>query len=536
MGKPVEQPSVVALLEDAAHLLRRAPLETLLCHWIGSVPFAAMLLALWVQVTHPPMSDLACAAESLAAALLLIWMNCWRSVFAGRLYRQLRGATEPRRSRGRIWRLVANQALLAATKPLALPVSLAAIFPFAATIAFYRSASALADSEDLDSLDLIRKARRLSQGDQFQGWILEALLILLGLITLLNVAVAFIILPQLIRMLTGLESAFTRSGPNFFLNRLFLLFVLAATWLLFDPFVQAVHCLRCFRAESVETGEDLRAGLRRIRSAAAAAVLVLIAMAPSIARASDSVAPGDLERAVRQQMQSPEYNWRIPPPESAASKTPWIITATDRAIKAVRAALKWAGNMIDRLLRSIFGRLDLSPMPVGGQAPASVLHWSIRLLIVLAAALVGFVIWRALRVRRNKPVKDRRPAAIAVQLDDEGVTADRLPESEWLEMAERCLAEGNLRLALRAFYLANLAWLGRQQYLTINAGKTNREFEVELRRKARRSPEARELFSANVRAFERAWYGLHDVFEQDTHDFRQRAEQMKILLAVEVAA
>ena len=267
MGKPVEQPSVVAFLEDAAHLLRRAPLETLLCHWIGSVPLAAMLLALWTQATHPPMSDLACAAESLAAALLLIWMNCWRSVFAGRLYRQLRGATEPQRSLRRTCRLVANQALLAATKPLALPVSLAAVFPFAATVAFYRSASALADCEDLDSLELIKKARRLSQGDQFQGWILQALLILLGLITLLNLAVTFIILPQLLRMLTGLESAFTRSGPNFFLNRLFLLFVLAATWLLFDPFVQAVHCLRCFRAESVETGEDLRAGLRRIRSA-----------------------------------------------------------------------------------------------------------------------------------------------------------------------------------------------------------------------------------------------------------------------------
>jgi hypothetical protein len=103
-------------------------------------------------------------------------------------------------------------------------------------------------------------------------------------------------------------------------------------------------------------------------------------------------------------------------------------------------------------------------------------------------------------------------------------------------MAERCLAEGNPRLALRAFYLANLAWLARQQYLTINVGKTNREFEVELRRKARQSPEARELFSANVRAFERAWYGLHDVFEEDTHDFRQRAEQMKTLLAVEAAA
>ena len=535
MGKPVDQPSVVTLLEDAAQLLRRAPLETLLCHWIGSVPLAATLLVLWTQVTHPPVNDAACAAESLLAALLWIWMNCWRSVFAGRLHRQLSGAAETRWNPARVWRLVANQAAMAATKPLALPLSLAAIFPFAGTVAFYRNASVLADGSGLDPLAAIAKARRVSRGDQFQGWILQALLILLGLITFLNVAVTFIILPQLIRMLTGQESAFTRSGPNFFLNRLFLLFVFAATWLLFDPFVQAVYCLRCFRAESVETGEDLRAGLRRVRQAAAAVLLSLVWL-PTPARANESVAPNDLERAVRQEMRSPEYNWRIPPPESAASKTPWIVTATDRAIKAVQAALKWAGRMIDRLLRWIFGGLGLSPMPVGGQAPASALHWSIRLLIAMAAALVGLVLWRALRVRPKKPGKQALPAAVAVRLDDEGLTADRLPESEWLEMAERCLAEGNLRLALRAFYLANLAWLGRQQFLTIDAGRTNREFEMELRRKARRSPEARDLFSANVRAFERSWYGLHDVLEEDAREFRRRAEEMKTLLDVEVAA
>lgn len=536
MGKPVEQPSVVALLEDATHLLRRAPLETLLCHWIGSVPFAVMLLVLWTQVTHPPMNDAACAAESLLAALLLIWMNCWRSVFAGRLHRQLSGAAESRWDKARVWRLLANQAVMAATKPLVLPLSLAAIFPFAGTVAFYRNASVLADSSGLDPLASIAKARRLSRGDQFQGWILQALFILLGLITFLNVAVTFIVLPQLIRMLTGQESAFTRSGPNFFLNRLFLLFIVLATWLLFDPFVQAVYCLRCFRAESLETGEDLRAGLRRVRSAVAAVVLLSVAVAPVPARANDSVAPGDLERAVKQQMQSPEYNWRIPPPESAASKTPWIVTATDRAIKAVQAAMKWAGRTIDRFLRWIFGGLGLSPMPAGGQAPASALHWSIRLLIVMAAGLIALVLWRALRVRRKKPVQQALPAAVAVRLDDEGLTADRLPESEWLEMAERCLAEGNLRLALRAFYLANLAWLGRRQFLTIDAGKTNREFELELRRKARHQPQVRDLFSANVHAFERAWYGLHDVAEEDAREFRRRAEEMKMLLNVEVAA
>jgi hypothetical protein len=150
-------------------------------------------------------------------------------------------------------------------------------------------------------------------------------------------------------------------------------------------------------------------------------------------------------------------------------------------------------------------------------------------------ALAGWMVWRARRLGR-KPGSAAPPSTVPVRLDDEGLTADRLPEAGWLEMAERCLADGNPRLALRAFYLANLAWLGRQELLTIDPGNSNHEFEVELRRRARHSPEARELFSANVRAFERAWYGLHEVFEADAREFRQRGEEMKARLRVGVSA
>ena len=64
MARPLEQPGPVSLLEEAAHLLRRASLDTLLCHWIGSVPFALALLILWNDLTHPPVPDLACAVKS----------------------------------------------------------------------------------------------------------------------------------------------------------------------------------------------------------------------------------------------------------------------------------------------------------------------------------------------------------------------------------------------------------------------------------------------------------------------------------------
>jgi hypothetical protein len=73
--------------------------------------------------------------------------------------------------------------------------------------------------------------------------------------------------------------------------------------------------------------------------------------------------------------------------------------------------------------------------------------------------------------------------------------------------------------------------LGRSHFLIIHPGKTNREYELELRRKARAFPEARQLFAANVLAFERAWYGQHEVSAEGAAEFQARIESMKQALA-----
>ncbi len=62
---------------------------------------------------------------------------------------------------------------------------------------------------------------------------------------------------------------------------------------------------------------------------------------------------------------------------------------------------------------------------------------------------------RMVRAKRAKEVEDAAADAVtAIRLDAEDLTADRLPEDQWLALAERALSEQNPRLALRAFYLA----------------------------------------------------------------------------------
>jgi len=121
-------------------------------------------------------------------------------------------------------------------------------------------------------------------------------------------------------------------------------------------------------------------------------------------------------------------------------------------------------------------------------------------------------------------------APAIVRLDAEELTADRLPEEKWLELAGECLREQNYRLALRALYLANLAWLGRSEWIVLDAGKTNREYDAELRRRARAHPEARTVFVQNLAVFERTWYGLHAVGAGEIEEYRSRVARMKEIL------
>jgi hypothetical protein len=525
MARPVTGAPVIPLLEEAVHLLRAAPLATLVCHLLGTAPFALALLLFWNDVNNPHTADATVARESVVLALLLVWMNCWRAVFAGRLRRQLTASPDTPWNWRRLWNLIAGQAFLGATKLIVLPLSALTIFGFAWTVAFYRNATALADRPDLDPVHLIVRARHLAGLDRRQSWAVLPIIGFLHLAFTLNLALTLALLPQLVRMLTGYESQFSRSGPFFIFTPLFLWATLAISWMAFDPFTQAVYCLRCFHGESITTGEDIRAGLRML-TAALAILLVLLPL-----HAFAAVPPHDLEQSVRKAMQSSEYDWRLPVPAPAAPQgVPWLVRVTDRVIDSLKSMFHAIGKAIDAVIDWLRKLFESPAVPGGGKLPIAGLHWGMYLLIAFVVFLAGWIAWRRRWFQRARPKPAAAQVLEAVRLDADDLTADHLPEESWLELATRALQEENFRFALRAYYLANLAFLGRRQFLTIHPGKTNREYELELRRKARAFAEARGLFAANIAAFERAWYGLHDVSAEDAAQFQQRIERIKSAL------
>ncbi len=518
----------IDVLESAMQLLRRTPLETLLYHWTGSVPFAIAFLVFWNDVSQFRTTPGACAVDAAVLTLGLAWMSCWRALYAGRLRSQLSGDVYRKPD---FWQLISTQALLGATKPAAVILALGTIVGFVNVTAFYRYAAVLGGrAGEGDVFTVMGNAARLARFGTMRLWLVSLLVRLVTIAAFLNVAILLAILPQLGRMFTGVETEFSRIGQGLVAQPLFWGLVFAVSWLATDPFVQAVYCVLCFRAESTSSGEDLRASLRRLRQAASVAAILLAAFVALPLRAADAVAPAQLHDSIQQAAKAHEYDWRLPAGSAEAAKPSWFVALAEKVVDYIGSGVKAILHLFKKLLDWIFGKLaGIMPASKAGDAPIAALHWSVYVLAVVILLLAGFLVWRIARNRRRKTKPAAAVPLAAVRLDDEDVTPDRLPEDSWIEMAEECLRNGDYRLALRAFYLANLAYLGRRELISINAGKTNREYENELRRRARGAPELRDHFHANLLAFERVWYGLHAADADAVAEFRARNARMKAL-------
>jgi hypothetical protein len=508
-------------VESSVALLREAGFRGLALHWTGSVPFAFALLLFWTTITGRRVSDVACAAAALCMTALLVWMNCWRAAFAIRLRRRLNGdLAHTAAAAANIFR---NQAAAAGWKLVLLPLAAVAMLPLAWTVAFFRG---LAACSDLRPPDALSRARKLAGFEAKANWTGLGILLLLGLAVFVNVAVAMVMLPQLVKALTGYESTFARAGGHFVLNRLFFLAAGTITWLAIDPLVQAFYCVHCFRAESRETGADLRARLRALRAAARTSA-ALVFLAVCAVPAANAVTAPDLDRSIGRTLQAREYDWRLPDDKAAGRRQSWFVAATDRLVEEARRLLRTIGRLLDRLIRWLLARPS-APLPEAAP-PRGGLTRGVGALIALAA--IALVVLLRFGLRRRAAAAGPPPPRAAIDLQDETLTADRLPEDEWCRLAEECLGRGDFRAALRALYLGNLAWLHALELIALHPGKTNREYEREMRRRARTTAGAPPLLTANIDAFERSWYGRHAAAAADVGQFRDRLRRMKELCA-----
>jgi hypothetical protein len=344
-----------------------------------------------------------------------------------------------------------------------------------------------------------------------------------------NVLSAFFVAPMVLKMFFDIDTEASRHVGTL-LNSTSLAAVFAITIMCVDPIFKAVFVLRCFHGESIRSGLDLRVQLRRLqRGAAQVALVVVLALGglqPAIAAEAPPAPPshldaGDLQGSIRQVLQRREYAWRMPVEggDAQARNSPRIQSFFQWIAAKAREMKEW----FERLIKRLFKPEKSSSGSGFGGIP---LEGTAYVLVALALGLIAIGVWRRIRQNRRAALQ-AQPLAATPDLESEDVTADQLPEDGWLELMRRALAEGQERAAIRAAYLASLAHLGHRELLTLARHKSNRDYDRELGRRARSNAELLGAFRENLQAFERVWYGEHEVTTAGFEEFTRNLDVIR---------
>jgi hypothetical protein len=509
-------PGPLDTLEEAFDLLQRASASAWLRYLTGVAPLIVGLLYAWNEFSSARAASENPVAAALMLVVLLVWFYRCRQIFAGHL-RTILGIASTDDASPRIrWTLAAFEG----TKLVAIPVAFLSIIPLAYTTAYYRTLTLFA-GEGRPSREAASKAWKCARMWQRENWFVLAILTLLTLAAFINVAITVVIAPMLVKIFTGYESIFTQRGADILAVQLPI--ILALTWVCIDPLLQAVYTVRAFRIEGLTSGEDLLVRLKRI-----APLIALIAFGASSLSAAPAatVSREELNHSIDRTLQAHDYDWRNPPATDSEKKD-WFLDAVDRAVAYIEKGWKALGDLWSDFLDWI-GRMLRPVMPYADPSQAGKPKAVRPIFYVFAAAVLLIMLtllWK-FRPRKKEPTPIAGSATRAIDLNNEGLLASDLPEDEWMKMADRYASSGDLRLALRALYLGTLALLTHRGFLTIHACKSNRDYERELRRRARDAGLS-QIFGVNVRSFEQSWYGFHEVTAEQIQDFRDNLGRMR---------
>ena len=514
------------LVEDAFHLLRRAPLSTLAVYAAGAVPFLTGLLAFTADMRGSPTADERLGGEALGLAGLFLWLKAWQSAFGRRLRRLAAGEANTRFSARRAAHDLFIAVALQPSGLFAIPAALVVTLPFGWAFAFYQNATVDPGEPGKGLRAAARLAARRARLRPRQNHAALLVLFLLALFVFVDVVATLALLPYLARSLFGLESTFTRSGLAA-INSSFFAVALAIAWACFDPLIKAVYVLRCFEADAIETGDDLKADWRAaFAPEKLLAALLLVALLPAVVVAEPAASgfrfqvsagvsgraldPQELDRAIAHVLERSDYAWRSPRPKAERPKgrLPGFFEAIGNFFEGVYRKARQAWRNLQDWLRRHLGLGDGEERTDAGTG--WIASTNVLLLLALAAFASTIAVLLLRRRRRSGRISTTSlPLPAQPEPADDASAAADFPEDQWRARAAALAAAGEFRQAARALYLGSLAFLADREAITLARFKSNRQYAHELERRLRGRPELPALFADSVLLFERVWYGRH---------------------------
>ena len=540
--------SAILILEEAVHFLRLAPTALLLSYYVGSLPFVLGLLYFWADMSRSGTAADHLAVGSFGVAVLFVWMKFWHAIFGSQIRSILYGAAHRPWSLPRLFSLAACQTLIHATGLFVLPLAALLLVPFGWCYAFYQNTTVQANNDTNDFRDMFKRAWQQAKLWPLQNHIILSILFLFGLVVLFNVSIAIFILPYLLKKFTGVETIFTLSGLHAF-NTTFVASALAISYLCLDPLIKTAYALRCYYGEALTSGADLRTDLNSFRvkeSALLVVIMVMFVISPFQAQGSDQfdLSPAELapisseklDRSIAEVLERREFAWRLPREKQALEKSEksgplvsvlrWVLDTLEKVFKTISGWIQKLDDWLDKIW----------PEPRHEEQTADfdwrpLIRYLLILLFIVPAIVLVYYFVKLWRKRQRAEDETESEAVVKTpDLRDDGVKADDLPVNRWLDLAKDLMAKGSLRLAMRALYLATLAYLAEKELIIVELYKSNRDYEHELRRRAHAKKDLLTAFSKTVMIFDRVWYGMHKITQSDVDSYFTDQERIKALV------
>jgi len=577
---------MMELAEAALHQVRMSPLPVLTPYYIGTAPFVLAFLYYWADMLQGANAWRHVEVGALLVTLAFVWMKCWHAVYCHRMRMQLIGGDTTEWNTERVARMIAAQTFIHACGCILLPLSMLMVLPFGHVYAFFQNASVFAADEDNRVSVIVKRSWEEAKRWPIQNlrvlWLLSPLPLIIaagiqlflmpiaiattpdwqaaftavymGMITVLvlplspigtllafNIGILITFVPQMLKSLLGIETPFTLGGDGG--GATYYAICVGAAFLCMDPVMKAAYTLRCFYGESLSSGQDLRVALDKAKLKRGARVGVVLfaigalccasvshAQTPEIPPAQPGVSPEELDDAIARTLQQSEYTWRSPReiPEDSGKDSFFtlfmksVAESVGDAFRAVARFMRW--------LVSLFETDGGSSTSVGGISWIATTRILLTLMLVSVLVALTIIVIRILRQRRTAEVHAiASPVEATPNLEEDDVTADALPEDGWLNLARDLIDQGELRLAMRALFLATLSVLAHRDMIRIAKYKSNREYLREVERHGHAVPEIPPVFAQSVGSFERVWYGNHSVDRAHFDVYTANQERIRAL-------
>ncbi|MBN4074098.1 hypothetical protein JYT61_00905 [bacterium AH-315-E10] len=363
----------------------------------------------------------------------------------------------------------------------------------------------------------------------------------LGIVLSVSIAVSIFVLPYFMKLFLDMDTQLYTSAASTVISPMFIVIVSIICYMIMDPLIRTAYVLRCYYGLSLTTGRDLLVDLKHIKqkqllsrqtSIIALSAIIFLSTATSNVRADTNTTPSpspkiehkELNDAIEDTLKQRKYNWRLPTDfldlNDELAELSWFETQIEKFVNFLKIIKKWVvklANFIEQLFPSSSSNVDGSEG--SGSFWQKLLKVAAAILLIVAIILIIYILIKYLKRRKQLIVTPASGVAVPVKIDleDEHIDAQQLPENEWLELAAEMLKKGELRLALRALYLATLVHLGAENLIRIKKFKTNSDYVTELRLHQHSIPELIAKFTHTVNSVDSIWYGDH-IATQDIFD------------------